>query len=357
VKPIRALPAALALLATGCPDTERPVIESPGIRTCTADELAAFQDASDADERTDLFIAFIDVGQGDATWIRTPGHLNEDAKEILVDSGDDGTQFGGATFPDGPKSVRNFMHFMRFLPEDPGNPIDFLIASHADKDHIGGMHRLIDEFGFHVGTYIDPGWPDTTQTYQQLLATIHSHPEIEARVPLANYGIRSDELGRDVTVQVLSADQHAKDANGSSIVMVIEFHGVRLLLTGDMETELEDTLLAEGKPVQATILKAGHHGAQNTSSQEFLDHVFPGARKGPRYAIISAGERHALPYADTVQRLLDKVGPGGLYRTDRDDEGKTQAQAPGDDHVIVRVTEQGQVSVCYAFPDPTALNQ
>ena len=79
----------LAAALPGCPDTERPAL-SPrsATRVCTAEELSEFRLASTADVRHDLWVAFVDVGQGDATWIRTPGTLGVDAKEILIDAGD-----------------------------------------------------------------------------------------------------------------------------------------------------------------------------------------------------------------------------------------------------------------------------
>lgn len=341
----------VALAIGGCPDTERPVIDALTVRTCTTEELSAFQDASDAEERTDLLIAFIDVGHGDAIWIRTPGQENNDAREILLDAGDDGASFGGATFPDGTKAVRDFMHFMRFLPEDPSNPIDYLVVTNADKDHYGGMRALIDTHGFHVGTFVDPGYPETQTTYQALLDAVAARPEISVLRPLLGPGLEEGAFGRDVDVEVLSADADAAEVNNSSIVLALTYRGVRVLLTGDAEAPLESRLLNEGRDVRADVLKVAHHGSMTSSTPEFLERVFPGGRKGRRYAIISAGEREPLPHPDALDRLLEKVGEGGLYRTDRDDDGKSMRDAAGDDHVLLRVDDEGNLSVCYAFAD------
>ncbi|MCB9536472.1 MAG: MBL fold metallo-hydrolase [Myxococcales bacterium] len=349
--------AAALLLASqaGCPDTEVPSLAGPDgtTRTCTADELEAFRAASDADERTDLWVAFVDVGQGDATWIRTPGIVDVNAKDILVDAGDSGE--APRTFaPDGDEALVDFMESSGW---GPGRRVDYLVVTHTDIDHYGGAERILEDY--QVETYIDPGRdaPDQS-TYQRLLGAVAAEPGITVLRPAAETGIdpavpgatTSQGWGRDVTVRLVSANQFASSDNDSSVVLMVEYRGVRLLLTGDTEFSLEEKLLREGANLSANVLKAGHHGARETNSAAFLDAVFPND-DGYRYAVISSGQRDNLPFADTVERLLDAVGMDGLYRTDRDDAGKSQREAPGDDHILMRVTEDGELTLCYAFPD------
>jgi hypothetical protein len=66
---------------------------------------------------------------------------------------------------------------------------------------------------------------------------------------------------------------------------------------------------------------------------------------------VSAGARDGLPRSEVIDRLESVVGAGGVYRTDRLDEGKNRREAPGDDHVLLRVTAEGDLTVCYAYPD------
>ncbi len=348
--------AALLLVAQGgCPDTDTPSLSGPDgtTRTCTADELEAFRSASDADERTDLWVAFVDVGQGDATWIRTPGILDVNAKDILVDAGDSGE--APRTFaPDGDAALLDFMESSGW---GPGRRVDYLVVTHTDIDHYGGAERILEEY--QVEAYIDPGRdaPDQS-TYQRLLGAVAAEPGVTVLRPAAETGIdpevpgamTSQGWGRDVTVRLLSANQFASSDNDASVVLMVEYRGVRLLLTGDTEFGLEEMLLREGVDLSANVLKAGHHGARETNSAAFLDAVFPND-DGYRYAIVSSGQRDNLPFADTVERLLEAVGMDGLYRTDREDDGKSQREAPGDDHILMRVTEDGELTVCYAFPD------
>ncbi len=48
------------------------------------------------------------------------------------------------------------------------------------------------------------------------------------------------------------------------------------------------------------------------------------------------------------------MGAFGLYRTDRGDDAKDRSQSPGDDHVLMRVTAEGDLTLCYAYPDDIA---
>ena len=353
----RALSAAALMGAclAGCPDTTVPELGvGRGGRVCTAEMVSAFQQASTADERTDLWVAFIDVGQGDSTWIRTPGLLNVNAKEIVVDSGDAGGRPPRDFAPDGAQAVTDFMQLSGW---GPGNRIDYLVTTHPDIDHYGGGEALLK--AYQVGAYVDPGKesPDSS-TYVRLLETARAEPGLTMLRPAVVTGLdpaspgllRTTTWGRGVEVSVLSGDPAASTDNGASLILMVEYRGVRILLMGDAEESLDENLIASGQRLEANVLKAGHHGGQGTNSQALLDRVFP-TDDGRRFVIVSSGRRENLPDPEVFQRLLQAVGADGLYQTDRGDVGKSQMAAPGDDHILLRVTEDGEMTVCYAFPD------
>lgn len=369
---------AMALLAltglSGCPDTTNPPL-SPrsATRVCTADEVSDFRNESQAFERTDLWVAFIDVGQGDATWIRTPGTVGVDAKDILIDAGDCRidkpyaplggrvSECGIGVIPAAPGQVDGAGALIDFLSTNgwtAGNRFDYLVLTHPDKDHYGGAWRIVQEY--IVDAVIDPGVETDAVTYQALRRAIESEgsqdlrPAIETGIDLRASGdLRTRLWGFDTVVTLLAANADAESDNNASVVLKVEYRGVKLLLTGDSEAELDLQLVAEhGSNLQANVLKAGHHGGVGTNTDPLLDAVFPPATNSVRqFAIISSGRRENLPADETVDRLTQRVGTFGLYRTDRKDAGKNRETAPGDDHVLMRVTAEGELSVCYVFPD------
>lgn len=367
------LTCGLGLLC-GCPDTTNPPL-SPrsATRVCTADEVEEFQTLSQATERPNLWVAFIDVGQGDATWIRTPGTVGVDAKDILVDAGDCridkpyaalggqvsecgiGVSQAAAGQVDG---VGALIDFLSSAGWTAGNRFDYVVLTHPDKDHYGGAWRIVQEY--IVDAVIDPGVPTDAVTYQALRRAIEVEGSLDLRPAIdtgidtrASGDLRTRLWGFDTTVELLAADKDAATDNDGSVVLFLEFRGVRLLLTGDAEAAL-DTMLANdhGNRLRANVLKAGHHGGMNTNTDVLLDQVFaPNTESGRRFAIISSGRRENLPASDTVERLLARVGTFGLYRTDRGDDAKDRETAPGDDHILMRVTPEGELTMCYMFPD------
>ena len=370
---------------SGCPDTKIPSLYSErSARLCSFDELQSFRDASTESEREDLWIAFVDVGQGDSTWIRTPGTRDLDAKDILVDTGNclidfDDCGFSSQVVQSGYESdgVNALMDFMVENGWLRGSPIDYLIATHSDKDHFGGTWKILNNY--RVKSFISPGGEqrEVNKTYSAALEAVDAEPDLINLSPVEVTGINASapnegELltqswGRNVTVRLISADRNASEDNNASVVLMVDFRGVKILLTGDSQESLDARLLtlddtqrvnanpsdpsAAASILKADVLKAGHHGGAGTNTQALLDRVFSGQNRR-RFAVISSGRRDNLPAPDTIERLQTKVGDFGLYRTDRGDEGKDQTQSPGDDHILLRVSKEGDLTLCYAYPDP-----
>lgn len=353
---------------SGCPDTTVPQIYAGGQRVCSIDELEAFREVSNQIDREELWIAFVDVGQGDATWIRTPGTRDLDAKDILVDTGNCRIADGSCGFSssvndlydsDGVGALITFMKENGWIE---GSPIDFLVATHPDKDHYGGTWKVLEDY--RVGTFVSSGISSDNKTYQTALSAVNAEIGLNNLTPVTETGINPDERGqlstdswgRNIKVTLLSADRTASTDNNASVVLMINYLGTRILLTGDAETPLDRKLIeidqASPGTIKANVLKAGHHGGQGTNSTELLDRIF-GNNLSRKYAVVSAGLRDGLPNADTIARLEDAVGNDRVYRTDRGDvlAGKDRSNSAGDDHILLRVNQEGDLTICYAYSD------
>ena len=348
----RVASATLCLVA-GCIDTTLPAGVGGGQSVCSTDDLIAFRAQSSVQTREDLWIAFVDVGHGDAIWVRTPGEVGGTARDILFDVGDDGAISG----IDGLSALRRFMSENEWLP---GSPIDALVVTNPDYDHYGGARGLMSGAGaYDVRTYVDPAVAvGDKPTYDALIGFVGS--EVAAgrmssyRPARTQWPPHLTELSDGlVRWKLLASDENAASTNDASIVVMLEFVGVRVLLTGDAETPLLSRLAADPNlDLQANVLKVPHHGSADSSPDAFLDRVFPAATAGrSRFAIVSAGRRTSLPAESALERLVARVGRAGLYRTDRGDEDKSTSQAPGDDHILMRITAEGDLMVGFVEPE------
>jgi competence protein ComEC len=239
-----------------------------------------------ADNEGKLSVYFLDVGQGDSTLVV----FNE--KTILIDAGE--SEMGDRVVSD--------------LTTLGVTRIDLLVATHPHSDHIGGMQKVLA--AFPVGLVLDTGLPHTSSTYEHFLETI-DQKNIPYRVAEQGQTIEVDPALR---IFVLSPpkERSGDDPNTNSVVLRLSYGTIDFLLAGDIGGESEDALAGSGYPLDAEILKVGHHGSYSSTSPTFL------ARVRPETAIIPVGKDN--PYGHPHQQTLDLLKDYGVtvYRTDRD---------------------------------------
>jgi len=230
-----------------------------------------------------LEIHAIDVGQGDAFAIRTPG-----GRWILVDAGPGGTGYDAGR-----------ARVVPFLLRQGARRVDALILTHPDSDHIGGAGSVLD--AFDVGVVVDPGVAVGKPLYRELLLRAQSGRLrwIAARPDL--------DLSIDgVEIRVLGADDDALDekrtANQLSVAFRLEYGRFRALFLGDAPAEVEERLVARyGAELSADLLKVAHHGSTTSTSAALLE----SAR--PRLALISAGRQNRFGHpAPAILERLEK---------------------------------------------------
>ena len=90
------------------------------------------------------------------------------------------------------------------------------------------------------------------------------------------------------------------DKNEDSMVLLFRYGAFRMLFTGDLEGAAEKKLAETSQAaLRADVLKVGHHGSKNGSSDIFL------AQVRPRVSVISCGaeNRYGHPSPETITRL------------------------------------------------------
>lgn len=227
-----------------------------------------------------------DVGNADSTLIQTGGQA------MLIDAGNN---------KDGDDVVA-------FLRSHGVTRLDYVIATHPDADHIGGMDDVIE--AFPVTTYIMSVMPEaitpTTKTYWEVLEALDNS---DAEVAEAEPG-RTYPLGEG-TFTILGPAGEFDDANDMSVVCRLDFGNRRFLFTGDAEKAAENALMARDRDaLRADYLKVGHHGSRTSTQDSFLSAV------SPSVATIScgAGNSYGHPH-DVTLKTLKKHGVA-VYRTD-----------------------------------------
>lgn len=220
----------------------------------------------------DMRVHFIDVGQGDSILIESPN-----GKTMLVDGGVKGAG----------------QQVVSYLKELGVSKLDIVVATHPDADHIGGLIPVLNSMT--IEQFYDSGKVHTSQTFEEML-TLIDEKNIPYDVPTPGDNIKFDE---DVTVKVLNANEQASDNNDASIVLKIVYGNVSFLLTGDAGIALEKEMMQYD--VSATVLKAGHHGSNTSSSEDFIRAV------KPEVTILSYGKdnKYGHPHAEVVDRLQE----------------------------------------------------
>ncbi len=289
-----------------------------------------------------LEVVCLDVGQGDGSLLRMP-----DGEVCMVD--------GGST------SERDLWDYRisQALKYYGVGEIDWWFVSHSDKDHVSGLQEYLEEYEVnlagenvhgitlkHLVLPISAGEDETLEQLQriaqekgiQVHAAQHgdrirgrsgsgedqrADGNISGESGRRSDGGRNDSeefreagsvSGRDGTesagnkgwsLECLAPDAASMtgDVNQDSLVLLLRYGMFRMLFTGDLEGQGEKQLALSGQDLAADVLKAGHHGSKNASSELFLEQV------KPQLSVISRGidNRYGHPAAETLERL-EKAG-------------------------------------------------
>lgn len=207
----------------------------------------------------------LDVGQGLAAVIETRQHV------LVFDTGpafSSGFNTGTAVI-------------MPFLRARGLARIDRLIVSHADKDHAGGMAGLSGQTPISAVFSGEPG----------KLGGADAH--------LCSAGM--EWIWDGVLFSVLHPSRPLPTGrNNRSCVLRVENGSGSVLITGDVEADVEHKLVAEfAESMQSLVLVAGHHGSGTSTSEGFLHTV------APQYVLFSAGyrNRYGFPRPDVLARV------------------------------------------------------
>lgn len=231
-----------------------------------------------------LSIHFIDVGEGDSTFIVLPSGEN-----ILID-------VGGP--PAGPKITQ-------YLKSLDIKEINYLIFTHPHYDHIGGIFCLLS--GFNVRNFYDNGLNDSGSDIYRDYIKLTRRDISKYKILRAGESLQFNDIRIEILNPLLPP---TGSPNTDSIVLRVIYQEISILLTGDMDQVGERRLLNLKTDLTGQIIKVAHHGDNDSTSDDFLKSVKP---KG---AIISVSEVdiYERPHPAVINRL--KQAGTRIYRTD-----------------------------------------
>ncbi|MDP3965456.1 MAG: MBL fold metallo-hydrolase [bacterium] len=226
-----------------------------------------------------LTVSFLNIGQGDSIFIEAPS-----GRQALIDGGASGIV------------LRELSKVIPWYDRT----IDVVIPTHPDADHIGGLVDVLPRY--KIGTIVHSGVEGDTATAKALVAGMARE---EARQVIARRGQIID-LGGGAYIEVLFPDRSVKyvETNTGCVVARLVYGKTSFMLSCDAPKEIENYLVRlDGADLHSDVLKAGHHGSKNSSSELFVGFV------NPAYGVFSRGcdNKYGHPASEVVA-LFERFG-------------------------------------------------
>lgn len=229
--------------------------------------------------RAQLNAYFVNVGQGDATYIELPNGSN-----LLIDGGPSGEAI------------------YQFLKSKGVTKIDNVVLTHPHSDHYRGLKKVFS--AFDVKNFYDTKAENIDAKGDNNLRELaDAEPSCKTHFPEVGTTLDFD---RNVTIKVLNSCtepvlSHNNDViNNCSLVLRLYYNGHGILLMGDAEAAVENAMAKIFKSgLNSTYLKIGHHGSRYSTTEKFL------ARVQPQVAIISVGQDNTYghPHKESLDRI------------------------------------------------------
>ena len=252
-------------LSTAGSSDQQTAVQAPG----GSSQSGSSAPSATTQTSANVTIKFIDVGQGEAILIALP------EKTMLIDAGPTGSA---------PKIAQ-------VLQELGRNKIDYLVATHPDEDHIGGMADVISST--QIGTIYAPNKTNNTATYRKFLTAIQNN---NLQITLAEAGTIIDQTDA-YKLEILwpTKDANFPDTNDYSIIIKLTVGNKTFLFTGDAPTNA----ILNSNPGHIDVLKLSHHGSR-TGTTEVLIH-----KLSPTYAVLSYAVDNS--YGHPMQSVLNAL--------------------------------------------------
>lgn len=245
-----------------------------------------------ADGQGNMAVHFIDVGQGLA---------------ILVQSGGENLLYDGGNRSHADEVVQ-------YLKNQQVETINYMISSHYDEDHLGGLVKCLDNF--EVDHVLGSDYVHTSDLFNTFMNTATAHAIIVEYPSVGD----TYEFGTG-SFTVMAPDGISQNSNDNSVVIRLVNGNNSFMFMGDAEETSEQDMISTGMNLDCDVLSLGHHGSASSTSWDLLEAA------SPSWAVISCGLNNSYghPAAETMGKLSDMDIP--IFRTD--DQGTVIALSDG----------------------------
>lgn len=230
---------------------------------------------------SNIKIHFIDTGNSDCTFVETQD------KNLLIDGGDN----------DDEQRIVNYLKNLNV------SKIDYLVSTHPDADHCGGLDAIVTNF--NIGqTFVSNG-SSTSKTYRDFIYSL-SAKGLTPAVPLEDKKIKLDDQS---SIQFYNT-KATGTGNALSLVTLLKSGSHKILFMADATKKVETNIL-DKLPSDIDILKVSHHGSSSATSETFLKAL------DIRYAVIECGKNNKYNHPD--QKVIKRLKKHDIktLRTDK----------------------------------------
>jgi len=258
-----------------------------------------------------LRVDFLDVGQGDAALVTTP-----DGTTLLVDGGGNRMESSRRI---GETVVSEYLWYRGL------SSVDYVLATHADADHIDGLNDVLKNFSVRGALVArSPANDSEFAKFSQTLLETRTHVETIQAGDVIRFG--------EVEVKVLwPPPESDRSTNNDSVVLRIKFGERSILLTGDIEKSAESSLVASEQELRADVVKVPHHGSKTSSTDNFV------LATKPAFAIVSVG-RNSM-FGHPHKEVVDRWRANGATVLTTGDSGTITVTTNGKDLSLKRFVE------------------
>ncbi|MDO8481951.1 MAG: MBL fold metallo-hydrolase [bacterium] len=231
------------------------------------------------DRRGLLTVSYLNIGQGDSIFIDAPS-----GRQVLIDGGP-----GGIVLRELSKVVPWY-----------DRTIDVVIPTHPDADHIGGLVEVLSRY--KIGMIVHSDVEGDTATAKAMVAGMAREG---ARQIIARRG-QIINLDGGAYLEILFPDRSVArvETNTGCVITRLVYGNTSFMLSCDAPKEIENYLVRlDGVDLRSDVLKAGHHGSKNSSSELFVGFV------SPAYGVFSRGCKNKYGHpAQEVVALFERLG-------------------------------------------------